>query len=396
MAAAGDAVVVGGFCELGDDGSLYNTAVVIDGGAVAGYYRKTHLWDREKPLHTGERMPPVLATRHGAIAVMVCYDLEFPEVTRAVAVQGAELIAALVNWPRTQRPPGERVGEVITAMSAARTNRVAIAVCDRTGEERGQPWAEGTAIIGADGWVTADVGPGTGMPSPRWIWPTATTSASGTTSTSWATGVWICTEQNRYQAAPGRRCCGSWFALLSSQKADVVSGRVGSPPEPGRLRGKIFTCAKPSTTRRFRWSSPTTIRFSGRTRARTNRQWSGRGRRRSRGRPVRPRRDQGASTPGGVAGPSDAGMDGGQVAAAVLRDELPTRVLLVSANNDSAIVYHALQKAGAAGYLPKSRRVRRSSTPSSSAPRAATSSTRSWRPGWPPRSAAVPNPAGPR
>lgn len=46
------------------------------------------------------------------------------------------------------------------------------------------------------------------------------------------------------------------------------------------------------------------------------------------------------------------GMDGARVAAAVLRDELPTRVLLVSANNDPAIVYHALQQ-GAAGYLPK-------------------------------------------
>ena len=46
------------------------------------------------------------------------------------------------------------------------------------------------------------------------------------------------------------------------------------------------------------------------------------------------------------------GMDGAQVAAAVLRDALPTRVLRVSANNDSAIVYHALQQ-GAAGFLPK-------------------------------------------
>ncbi len=46
------------------------------------------------------------------------------------------------------------------------------------------------------------------------------------------------------------------------------------------------------------------------------------------------------------------GMDGAQVAAAVLREELPTRVLLVSANNDPAIVYHALQQ-GAAGFLPK-------------------------------------------
>jgi two-component system, NarL family, nitrate/nitrite response regulator NarL len=46
------------------------------------------------------------------------------------------------------------------------------------------------------------------------------------------------------------------------------------------------------------------------------------------------------------------GMDGAEVAAAVVRDELPTRVLLVSAHDESAIVFQALQK-GAAGFLPK-------------------------------------------
>ena len=46
------------------------------------------------------------------------------------------------------------------------------------------------------------------------------------------------------------------------------------------------------------------------------------------------------------------GMDGAQIAAAVRRDELATRVLLVSAYDESAIVYHALQQ-GAAGFLPK-------------------------------------------
>lgn len=46
------------------------------------------------------------------------------------------------------------------------------------------------------------------------------------------------------------------------------------------------------------------------------------------------------------------GLDGAQVAAAVKRDELPTRVLLVSAHDESAIVYHALAE-GAAGFLPK-------------------------------------------
>lgn len=46
------------------------------------------------------------------------------------------------------------------------------------------------------------------------------------------------------------------------------------------------------------------------------------------------------------------GMDGAEVAAAVLRNEMPTRVLLVSAHDDAAIVYHALQQ-GAAGFVPK-------------------------------------------
>lgn len=46
------------------------------------------------------------------------------------------------------------------------------------------------------------------------------------------------------------------------------------------------------------------------------------------------------------------GMDGSEVAAAVTRDHLPTRVLLFSAHDESAIVYKALQD-GAAGFLSK-------------------------------------------
>lgn len=46
------------------------------------------------------------------------------------------------------------------------------------------------------------------------------------------------------------------------------------------------------------------------------------------------------------------GMDGAAVAAAVRRDELPTRVVLISAHDESAIVYQALQD-GAAGFLTK-------------------------------------------
>ncbi len=163
-AAVGNSLAIFGFAELGDDGLLYNSAAVVDSGGVVAVYRKTHLWDREKLIFTpGAEHAPVLRTRHGAISVMVCYDLEFGEVTRRVAVDGAELIVAPVNWPLFPRPEGERPGEVITAMSTARTNRVAIAVCDRAGVERGQEWTAGTTIIDSDGWVVAEAGLGVGM-----------------------------------------------------------------------------------------------------------------------------------------------------------------------------------------------------------------------------------------
>ena len=163
-AAAGDSIVIGGFCELGDDARLYNSAVMVDTDGVIAIYRKTHLWDREKLIFTpGDALPPVVKTKHGAIAVMVCYDLEFGELTRRVALDRAELITAPVNWPLFPRPEGEHPGEVITAMSTARTNKVAVAACDRAGVERGQQWTEGTAIVDPNGWIAASAGPGTAM-----------------------------------------------------------------------------------------------------------------------------------------------------------------------------------------------------------------------------------------
>jgi 5-aminopentanamidase len=160
-AAVGNSVAVVGYCERGDDGNLYNSAIVVDGTGVVANYRKTHLWDREKLVFTpGGALPPVVDTKHGVIAVMVCYDLEFAELTRRAVLDGAELIVAPVNWPLFPRPEGEHPGEVITAMSTARTNKVAVAACDRSGVERGQPWTEGSAIVDPHGWVAAEAGPG--------------------------------------------------------------------------------------------------------------------------------------------------------------------------------------------------------------------------------------------
>lgn len=164
-AAAGSAVVIAGFAERGEDGLVYNSAAVVDASGVLGVYRKIHLWDREKLWFApGGEPPRVFDTPAGRIGVLVCYDVEFPEMPRTLALAGAELICVPTNWPYSQRPDGERPGEVVIAQAAARVNRVCIACCDRTGTEREQNWNGGTSIVDQDGWVL-NAQPGVGPAS---------------------------------------------------------------------------------------------------------------------------------------------------------------------------------------------------------------------------------------
>ncbi|WP_257570645.1 nitrilase-related carbon-nitrogen hydrolase [Streptomyces sp. NP160] len=156
------AVVVGGFCELGEDGRVHNSAAVVDGSGVRAVYRKAHLWDAERLVFTpGDAAPPVVETAHGRISTVICYDLGFPEWVRTATLAGADLLAVPTNWALGPRPAGERpIGQVV-AMAAARAGHLAVVCCDRTGRERGVDWTEGTCVVGADGWVLAEAGPGT-------------------------------------------------------------------------------------------------------------------------------------------------------------------------------------------------------------------------------------------
>ncbi len=146
-------VIVGGFCELGADGRLYNSAAVVDASGTRVIYRKAHLWDAEKLVFTpGDAPPPVVDTEFGRVALMICYDLEFPEWVRLAALDGADLIAAPVNWPTASWPAGERPAEVIKVQAAAATNGVFVAVADRCRIERGVSWISGSVIVGPDGY----------------------------------------------------------------------------------------------------------------------------------------------------------------------------------------------------------------------------------------------------
>lgn len=155
-AARGEAVVIGGFAELGEDGSVYNSAAVFGPGGLLAVYRKTHLWDREKLcFEPGGEQPPVVETPFGRIGVAVCYDLYFPELTRGLALAGADLVALPANLPLFPRPEDERPVEIALAQATAHVSKVWVAVCDRTGLERGVEWTGASCIVDPDGWLAA-------------------------------------------------------------------------------------------------------------------------------------------------------------------------------------------------------------------------------------------------
>jgi 5-aminopentanamidase len=158
LAASHQLAVAGGFCELGPDGKLYNSAAIVDPSGTRAVYRKAHLWDAEKNIFTpGDSGPPVVELPIGNVGLMICYDLEFPEWVRLAALSGAELIAVPVNWAASGSPPppGERSGEVVAAQAAASANGVFIAVADRCGTERGVDWLGGSVIVRRGGYPAA-------------------------------------------------------------------------------------------------------------------------------------------------------------------------------------------------------------------------------------------------
>lgn len=150
-AARNDALVIGGFCELGPDGHLYNSSALVDSDGVQAVYRKVHLWDEESRwFRPGEAPAPVVETRYGRIGLAICYDIEFPELMRGLALQGADLIALPANWPKDEVAAEVRPILHSLAASTAYLNKVFVAACDRCGAERGVEFQGGSVIAGPD------------------------------------------------------------------------------------------------------------------------------------------------------------------------------------------------------------------------------------------------------
>ncbi|ALC14967.1 putative amidohydrolase [Desulfuromonas soudanensis] len=97
-------VTVGSLPEKEGD-VIYNTAYVIDRGAVVGTYRKLHLFStmgEDRFLGAGDRTL-VVPTSAGRLGIAICYDLRFPELFRKLALEGAEIICIPAEWPKPRQ-----------------------------------------------------------------------------------------------------------------------------------------------------------------------------------------------------------------------------------------------------------------------------------------------------
>lgn len=108
--------IVVGMPELdtGLRGHVYNSAVLALPNGKVGAYRKCHPANfgpfDEKRYFASGREAPVFSTPWGKIGIIICYDLFFPELTKAMALRGAELVVDISASPVTTRRFFEMVG----------------------------------------------------------------------------------------------------------------------------------------------------------------------------------------------------------------------------------------------------------------------------------------------
>ncbi|MCL4167858.1 UNVERIFIED_CONTAM: hypothetical protein GTU68_062265 [Idotea baltica] len=144
-----------GYPERADDGNVYNTVELFDRkGDSRLRYRKTHLWgeiDRAQ-FSPGQSLSDVVEIEGWKIALAICYDVEFPELTRALTLKGAELILV----PTASMKPYESVATQMVP-TRAEENEICIAYSNYTGSERRIDYFGHSTVAGPDGKIIAQV-----------------------------------------------------------------------------------------------------------------------------------------------------------------------------------------------------------------------------------------------
>src|SRR6266568_4441972 len=91
-------IVPGSIIE-GDLTGLFNTTYYIDrSGDIQGRYRKVNLWLPERSYITSGSNVSVFDTRFGRVGLIICWDLMFPEVFRAMVKERVEIVICPSYW----------------------------------------------------------------------------------------------------------------------------------------------------------------------------------------------------------------------------------------------------------------------------------------------------------
>ncbi|MBB5981736.1 carbon-nitrogen hydrolase family protein [Kribbella solani] len=102
----GVAIVAGMFERSCDEHRPYNTLLAVGAdGTLLGAYRKIHLYDafgykESEQLTPGDVAPVVIQIGDHSLGLMTCYDLRFPELSRALIDAGAEVLVIPAAWVR--------------------------------------------------------------------------------------------------------------------------------------------------------------------------------------------------------------------------------------------------------------------------------------------------------
>lgn len=131
-----------------DGDSIYNSAVAVDGhGRVAGVCRKIQLFGAVEPeIFTPGQGLTIVTMGERRLGILICYDVEFPELSRALANKGAEIICA----PTANMAPFFEVPKTLVRARALE-NGIPFLYANLCGQEKDLLYTGLSGIVGFDG-----------------------------------------------------------------------------------------------------------------------------------------------------------------------------------------------------------------------------------------------------
>ncbi|MEV4056341.1 carbon-nitrogen hydrolase family protein [Amycolatopsis sp. NPDC049688] len=157
LAAETGAALVYGYPET-DGEHVYNSVQLIDAsGHRLANYRKTHLFgDLDKAWFTPGDEAVVQADLGGLrVGLLICYDVEFPELVRAHALAGTELLVV----PTALMSPYELVADTLVP-ARAYESQLFVAYANRCDTERELTYCGRSCVVAPTGAVLARAGAG--------------------------------------------------------------------------------------------------------------------------------------------------------------------------------------------------------------------------------------------